>query len=287
MTETLNNAIDYMEDIMFKNWPSGSKQYKSEGRNYQQEWKAKMAAMTDGPVAEAEMFPAEHQSGLSFPMPLTEKYRPQSVDGFIGISDAKKVFAALLKAPRPCALLLTGAPGVGKTTLAMAFAKELHAGLIHHASAKITVEAIGETRDRLNYQPKEGGWWVVLCDEADRMHPQAQAALLSALDSANTLRLKFGGGFEQGAPLKVIWIFTCNGTGEQQTNPPANLEPRFLSRCLKVKFPPVNGEMPAYLQGIWQRETNGQGLDFAQVAHDANGSVRDALQTLELSILTA
>ena len=200
----------------------------------------------------SSLFPREEQSGFGFPAPLTEKYRPQRVADFIGIHDAKQVLTALLKSPRPCALLFCGPPGVGKTTVSLAFAKELRAGLIHHASAKLTVDAVAETWDHVQYYPQSGGYWVILCDEVDTMSRQAQMALLSKLDSASTLKPVFGGGFEQGKPMPVIWIFTCNGTGENQADPPSSLESKFLSRCLKVKFPPVNGEMPAYLQGIWQ-----------------------------------
>ena len=233
------------------------------------------------------LFPEEKQAGLEFPMPLVEKYRPQHIADFVGVKDAKAVFAALLKNPRPCALLLVGTQGVGKTSMALAFAKELRAGLIHHASAKLTVDAVNDTREKLNYHPESGGYWVVLCDEADRMSPQAQVALLSALDSAATLRPKFGGGFEQGKPLPVIWIFTCNGGGEEGTEPPKSFEPRFLSRCLKVKFPPINGELPGFLADIWKRETKAPLPDCEAVARDSSGSVRDALQTLELRLMTA
>src|SRR5713101_1875043 len=181
-----------------------------------------------------ELFPTETQSELSFPVSLVERYRPHEIDGFIGLPKPKAIFKALLAKPRACALLLVGPPGVGKTTLALAFARELKAGLIHVPSQGLTVEAVESTWERIHYYPESGGFWVVLCDEADKMTRQAQIALLSKLDSAATLRPQFGGGAQAGKPLPVIWVFTANGTGLFGTDVPDAFEKRFLSRCLLV-----------------------------------------------------
>ena len=62
------------------------------------------------------------QNGFEYPMPLTEKYQPRKIEDFIGLEGPKRLFANLLKAPRPVAVLLVGPPGSGKTSMAMAFA---------------------------------------------------------------------------------------------------------------------------------------------------------------------
>src|SRR5690242_7333843 len=236
---------------------------------------------------EASMFPEPETGALDFGLPLTEKHRPQRVLDFIGIQDAKAIFANLIKRPRPCALLLLGAPGLGKTTLSLAFAKELNAGLIKVDSGQLTVDRVADIRDKIQYFPPTGEFWVVLCDEADRMSPAAQVALLSALDSANVLKPKLGGCFEQGAPLTVIWVFTANGKGETQTEAPDGLTARFIQRCLTVKFPPVNGEMAGWISGIWEKETGSAVPEgWAQSeATEASGSPREALQRLDLELL--
>ncbi len=238
-----------------------------------------------------ELFPTETQSELSFPVSLVEKYRPREIDGFVGLPKPKAVFKALLRKPRACALLLVGPPGVGKTTMALAFANQLKAGLVHIPSQGLTVDAVESTWERIHYYPESGGFWVVICDEADRMSRQAQVALLSKLDAAASLKPTFGGRCAEGKPLPVIWIFTCNGEGAFGTDPPDAFEKRFLSRCLKIPFETYNldGELTDYLRMVWEFEKVAAETapDFETLTHKANGSVRDALQALELEILSA
>ncbi len=237
-----------------------------------------------------ELFPTETQSDLAYPVSLVEKWRPNEIDGFIGLAKPKAVFKALLAKPRPCALLLVGPPGAGKTTMALAFAHEMKAGLIHVPSQGLTVDAVESTWEHVHYYPESGGFWVVLCDEADKMSRQAQIALLSKLDSAATLRPQFGGGCQAGKPLPVVWIFTANGAGTFGTDTPDAFEQRFLSRCLLVPFDThnLNGELSDLLRQVWDAETDTEEStpDFEGMARDAGGSVRDALQALELTLLT-
>jgi replication-associated recombination protein RarA len=61
---------------------------------------------------------------LAFPVSLAEKYRPQTLAGFVGLEKQKKILGKLAANPRPCALLFQGAPGTGKTSIAYAFAAE-------------------------------------------------------------------------------------------------------------------------------------------------------------------
>jgi len=175
-------------------------------------------------IVQANLQPEPETSGFDFGEPLTLKYQPQTVEDFVGLENQKAILSALIKRPRPCALLLIGPPGVGKTTIALAFAKQLKAGLIQIPSQKCTVETIEKAWETVHYYPKSGGGWVVLADEADKMSYAAQVALLSKLDSVSALRPVFGGGSEKGTPLPVIWIFTCNGRGKDGVELPPSFE---------------------------------------------------------------
>lgn len=76
------------------------------------------------------------QAGIDFPMPLSEKYRPRHIGDFAGLDEVKRVLAGLVRSPRPCGLLLVGAPGVGKTSVGMALAEDLPGTLCHISSQK-------------------------------------------------------------------------------------------------------------------------------------------------------
>jgi hypothetical protein len=225
------------------------------------------------------------QNGLEFPMSLAEKYQPNRLDSFIGLERPKNLLANLVKEPRACSLLFIGPPGAGKTAMAMAFAKELGGSLKHLPSQTINVARLDRLRDELAYIPN-GGWWIILGDEVDQITEQTQTQLLSRLDGTASLRPKFGGGFERGTPPPIIWIWTCNGKGEKQTDPPSSLLPRFQSRNMVIPFEAATeAELAAHLERIWNAE-GGAPASPAYFAYMAKGvGVRDALMRLDTDLL--
>ena len=226
------------------------------------------------------------QNGFDYPMPLVEKYQPRKIEDFIGLEGPKRLFGNLLKAPRPVTVLLVGPPGCGKTTLAMAFAEQLPATLHHVSSQKCDVSALDRLNETLCYCPAHGKFHVVKVDEADQMTDKAQLQLLSRLDGTASLKPKFGGGWERGTPLPVIWIFTCNGRGENGAAPPSTFEPRFLSRCLVVACgKPEVAEIGEFLRRIWSVEGGNASDDPSLLAEGCDG-IRDALTKLEVALCT-
>jgi len=204
-------------------------------------------------------------------MLLVEKYRPSTIDAFIGIDDARADAADLVANPYSGAWIFCGASGTGKTTLAMAIAAELGAEVHHIASQNCSVDTVKQLRHTLAYKPMFGAKWsVVIVDEADEMSGAAENAWLSLTDSTNR-------------PTDTIIIFTCNSTEK--------LKDRFLSRCEKVKFS-NNGIQPAIaelLAQTWETETGGASPapNFARIAKDALGNVRESLQVLQKHIRRA
>jgi replication-associated recombination protein RarA len=209
----------------------------------------------------------QEQPTFAFATSLSEKYRPKTIAEFVGLEKPKKVLVKFAALPYPSAWLFVGPPGVGKTTMALALAAEIGAELQHIPSQKCTVENVEDTIRRCYYVPLTGGFHLVLCDEADRMTPAAQLALLSKLDAT-------------AFPPNTIFVFTCNETG--------NLEPRFLSRCRVLEFSSYGmaGEIVAYLEKVWAAEGgNGNGPDLARLTKESRNNVRDCLMRLEVELM--
>jgi hypothetical protein len=243
-----------------------------------------------------EIFPTEpqnsfdlgqpRQEAIGFPLTLAERYQPRQVADFVGIAGVKRVMTSLLEQPRPCALLFIGGPGTGKSSMAMAFAEQLP-GSLHHVSAqKCDVATLDALNDKFAYYPPRGKFWICLVDEADQMTEKAQLQLLSRLDGTAALKPMYGGGFERGDPPPIIWIFTCNGRGPFETEPPASLAQRFRERCMMLPFPAVTtAELAQYLDQIWNLEAAGRlRPNTARIAEET-GNVRAALMKLDLALM--
>ena len=205
---------------------------------------------------------------LPFPQSLAEKYRPRTIAEFVGLEKPKKILAKFAAQPYQSAWLFVGPSGVGKTSMAQALCAQIRGELHHIPSQKCTADAIEKACHDCHYLPfSSGGFHVVLCDEADRMTPAAQLALLSKLDAT-------------AFPPNTIFIFTCNETG--------SLEPRFLSRCRVIEFSSYGmaGTIAAYLDKVWHAEGgNGNGPDLVRLAKESRNNVRDCLMRLEVELM--
>ena len=204
---------------------------------------------------------------LAFPQSLAEKYRSVTIAGFIGLEKAKKIMGKFATHPYQSAWLFVGPLGVGKTSMALALVNQLKAELHHIPSQKCNAEAIDKACHDCWYVPLSGGFHIVLVDEADRMTPAAQLALMSKLDAT-------------AFPPNTVFVFTCNETG--------NLEPRFLSRCRVIEFSSYGmaGEIAAYLEKVWHAEGgNGDAPDLVRLAKESRNNVRDALMKLEVELM--
>ena len=212
------------------------------------------------------------QAAFDFPQSLTEKYRPKTVDEFVGLDKVKKVMRKLIAKPFDSAWLFIGPPGTGKTCMGLAIAAAIPAELHHVPSQECHVENIERVRRTCQYVPMSGcKMHLVLVDEADQMSPAAQVSLLSKLDSTNF-------------PPNTVFIFTCNNTDR--------LEPRFLSRLHTCEFSSYGmaGEAAALLETIWTKElgaAEAERPNFHRLVKDNNNNVRGALMALETKLMEA
>jgi len=114
----------------------------------------------------------------------TEKYRPDSLDGYIGNTDITSKVKVYLESGDVPHLLLYGKAGTGKTTLAKLIIKNIDCDYIYiNASDENNVDTVrNKIRDfasSVGFEPLK----VIILDEADYMTPNAQAALRNLMET--------------------------------------------------------------------------------------------------------
>lgn len=203
---------------------------------------------------------------------LLQRHRPTRIQDFIGLEKAREFLTALAENPVTTSLLFVGDSGVGKSTLAHAFAAAIPAQPHPVPARTCNQQRVEELVKECHYVPSVD-WRPVsahvgIIDEADAMTTAAQIAFLSVLDGTTEF------------PSTVIFIFTANST--------TKLEPRFLSRCHVVEFTCRPEQVEEHLANIWTKEGRSQvdAPDFAKIVRDSGGgNVRSSINLLEMELL--
>jgi replication factor C small subunit len=170
-----------------------------------------------------------------------EKYRPKTVDGYV-FRDAnqRKQITTWIKDRSIPHLLLSGSPGIGKTTLAKLLLHEIEIPefdiLEMNASRERGIKEVQERITNFVQMIPFGPFKVVLLDEADYLTPEAQAALRGVMEQySSTSR----------------FILTCNH--------PNKVIPAIHSRCQSMHFSSIDQtEFTARVATILVEE----GVDF-------------------------
>ena len=143
----------------------------------------------------------------------TEKYRPDNLDGYVFKDRAQREqIESWIKGRAIPHLLFSGAPGVGKTTLAKILIKQLgideYDVLEINASRENSVDTIRDKITNFVATMPFGDFKVVLLDEADYISPNGQAALRGVMETYHA---------------SARFILTCNY--------PNRIIPALHSRC--------------------------------------------------------
>ena len=143
----------------------------------------------------------------------TEKYRPRTVSDYVFRDEAQRQqVESWIKSGAIPHLLFSGAPGVGKTTLAKILINELGIDdydiLEINASRENSVDTIREKITGFVQTMPFGAFKVVLLDEADYISPNGQAALRGVMETYHA---------------SARFILTCNY--------PNRVIPALHSRC--------------------------------------------------------
>ena len=118
----------------------------------------------------------------------TEKYRPDTSDGYVFRDEAQKnQVAGWVASGMIPHLLFSGSPGVGKTTLAKILINQLELNeydvLEINASRENSVDAVREKITNFVATMPFGEFKIVLLDEADYISPNGQAALRGVMET--------------------------------------------------------------------------------------------------------
>ena len=171
-----------------------------------------------------------------------EKYRPETIDDCILPVLTKDVFLSIVDSGEIPNLLLTGSPGIGKTTVAKALCNQLDCDwlMINGSDEGRMIDTLRTTV--VNYASTvslSGGKKVIIIDEADYMNKDSVQPALRGVIEEFSKNCRF--------------IFTCNFKNR--------IIPALHSRCSVVDFaidkkdkPAIAGEMLRMVKKILDTE---------------------------------
>lgn len=152
----------------------------------------------------------------------TEKYRPKTVDGYVfRDNNQRKQIQTWIKEKSIPNLLLSGSPGIGKTTLAKLLLNEIgienYDILEVNASRETGIDFIRNKIVPFISMIPFGPFKTVLLDEADRLSTHAQDSLKGIMEEYTS---------------SCRFILTCNS--------PNRIVPALHSRCQQMHFTSID-----------------------------------------------
>ena len=194
-----------------------------------------------------------------------EKYRPTTLEEYVGNETIKNKIADYLKQGSIQNLLFHGVAGTGKTTLAKLIAKNLNCDLLYiNASDERGIDTIREKIIPFASSMSFNDVKIVILDEADYITPQAQATLRNTIESCSKT---------------TRFILTCNYL-ERIISP-------LQSRCQTFEIiPPSKDEVREKCESILTKENIGHLIkDVDKVINTHYPDIRKIINTLQGSVV--
>ncbi len=207
---------------------------------------------------------------MDYELPWTEKYRPKRLDEMVGQEEVIRRLKAYAEKKEMPNLLFAGPPGTGKTTAAIALAREIFGDTFEqnflelNASDERGIQVVRETIKEFARTLPFGGakFKIIFLDEADALTADAQHALRRTMEKyAATSR----------------FILSCNYSSKI-------IEP-IQSRCALFRFKPLSEEQIKqrllYIAKNEHLQIDEKALDA--IIYVSEGDMRRAINILQSS----
>ena len=194
-----------------------------------------------------------------------EKYRPTSLDTYIGNEHLKSKVSIFIETNDPPHLLFYGRAGTGKTTLSKIITKSIECEYLYiNASDENSVDTV---RDKVKGFASTLGFQslkVIILDECDYITPNAQAAFRNLMETFSR---------------HCRFILTCNYV-ERIIDP-------IQSRCQSFQIvPPSKKEVAIHLSDILTKENvKFEVDDIATIINGAYPDIRKVINTSQRQVV--